>query len=90
MQRQAIDPIVYPIPSFFRATRIIRNHTAAGGEFTAHELEKLTSLHDRRMLFEAAWLASEKSPGLWYFEHRAARVWWRDWTLVVNPRPELH
>ncbi|AOU98312.1 hypothetical protein BI364_10375 [Acidihalobacter yilgarnensis] len=90
MQRQASDPLVFPVPSFFAAARIIFNHTAAGGEFTSRDLMKISGLTDSRMLFEAAWLAADQIQGLaWFNSRRLANTWWREWVLCVQP-PRLH
>ena len=90
MKRQHIDPVVFPVPSFSRAALAIRLRVACGGEFTARDLKKLTDLSNRRMLFEAAWAAAEGLDKFWYFRLSQGAQWWSEWTLVVNPRAELH
>lgn len=85
-----IDPLIFPTPSFFQATRLISEHVAAGGEFTLGELEKITGIRNQRMLFEAAWSAADDLPTPVHFRcRRLAGTWWREWILIVAP-PRVH
>ena len=90
MQRQKIDPIAYPLPSFSKAVRQIQELACAGGEFSDYQLRKLTSIDDHRMLFEAASWAADQLPGSAHFVcRRLAGTWWRSWILVVRPAAEV-